>query len=331
MKVCVLGSGSWGTALANHLAKAGKEVTLWGRDRTVLQTIASEKKNPRYLKDVLLASTLRVEEDLSLAVKDCELVVFSVPSQATRALGEAIQPLLSAPVPLVSTAKGLEESSHKRMSEILTDIFQDAGRVAVLSGPSFALEVAMGLPTAVTIASSRLETAQKVAEAFHFENLRIYRSQDVLGVELGGTIKNVIAVAAGIVDGMQLGLNARAAMITRGLAEMTRLIEKLGGEAHTVMGLSGLGDLLLTATGDLSRNRTVGMALGRGESLQSAVQQLGQVAEGVKAARQVLGLAEQHQVEMPIVKEVAALLDGSVTPQKAVKNLLTRNLKDEGE
>ena len=329
MKVCVLGSGSWGTALANHLARAGREVVLWGRDPKVLEEIAHSQKNTHYLKDIPLSTLLRVEHDLQSAVKDRDAIVFSVPSHSTREVAKAIRPSLQGETRIVSTAKGLEEGSHKRLSVVLNEELQREKQIAVLSGPSFALEVARGLPTAVTIAASSEETLRKISELFHFDNLRIYRSQDMLGVELGGAVKNVIALAAGVVDGMELGLNARAAIITRGLAEMKRLVERLGGSAVTVTGLSGLGDLLLTATGDLSRNRSVGVSLGRGESLQDAVAKLGQVAEGVRVAKQVMGLARENQVEMPIVAEVSALIEGSVTPHQAVKNLLTRGLKEE--
>ncbi len=295
----------------------------------MLHSISVDRKNPHYLKNVVLAAGIKTSVSLEDSLSGAECVVFSVPSQATRSVAKQAASLVAATCAVVSTAKGLEESTHKRMTQVLSAELGGLDRIAVLSGPSFALEVASGLPTAVTIASHSQTTSEKVAAIFHFDNLRIYRSLDVAGVELGGTVKNVIALAAGIVDGMNLGLNARAALITRGLAEMKRLIEKVGGSPNTVMGLSGLGDLLLTATGELSRNRTVGVALGKGRSLEETVQGLGQVAEGVKAAKQVIGLAMPLGVEMPIVSEVARIIDGDVTPQGAMKSLLTRALKDE--
>jgi glycerol-3-phosphate dehydrogenase (NAD(P)+) len=215
------------------------------------------------------------------------------------------------------------------MSSVLSDSLGNSSRIAVLSGPTFAREVARGLPTAVVAASENAETAQRVATLFHSESLRVYRSSDVAGVELGGVVKNVIALAAGIVEGMGLGLNAQAALITRGLAEMKRLIESAGGSPLTVMGLSGLGDLLLTATGELSRNRCVGMALGKGAPLAEALKSVGQVAEGVRAAKQVTALAAEGKIEMPIALEVSRIIAGEITPAQASKNLLARALRDE--
>lgn len=329
MKTTVLGAGSWGTALAHHLARSGKAPVLWGRNAEVLNAIRETRKNPRYLNDLELSSSIVPEASLEKALADAENVIFAVASVGTRELARTAKAHIRNDALVVSTAKGLEEGTHRRMSAVLGEELGEPARVTVLSGPTFAREVARGLPTAVAAAGGSSEWTQRAANLFHSESLRVYRSTDVVGVELGGCVKNVIAVAAGIVEGLGLGLNAQAAIITRGLAEMMRLIEKAGGRPNTVMGLSGLGDLLLTATGDLSRNRKVGVALGKGATLEHALADLGEVAEGVKAAKQVLSLAGEWSIEMPIALEVSRIIAGDVTPQQAVRNLLSRALRDE--
>jgi len=322
-RVAVLGAGSWGTALAHHLSRAGHDVALWGRDVEVLKAIHETKRNPRYLVETPLSSSLRTESDLAQVLKQSEVVVIAVPAEGVRGLArEVYQTAVSSLV--VSTSKGLEDSSLKRMSEVLAEELQGKSRIAVLSGPTFAIEVAQGKPTAVTAAASDAATAEEAAGIFHFDNLRVYSSTDLVGVELGGVVKNIIAIAAGLVDGLEAGANARAALITRGLFEMQGLVAALGGDPLTVAGLSGLGDLLLTATGDLSRNRRVGMQLAKGDPLEKILQDLGQVAEGVRSTEHVLQLAQQLRIKMPITEEVARILRGERTPQESVNALLSR-------
>jgi len=252
-------------------------------------------------------------------------VVFSVPSDGVREVAAEVSPELASDSYLVNTAKGLESKSLKRMSQVLEEACPEVSGVATLSGPSFAHEVIRDQPTAVTLASKDLATAKAVAEIFHHRRFRVYASADTVGVELGGALKNVVALAVGISDGRDLGHNARAALITRGLAEMSRLIVALGGSEHTVQGLSVLGDLLLTCTGDLSRNRQVGLRLGRGERLPEILASLGQVAEGVKTAPKVLELGQQKSIDLPITTEVNAILDGSHSVDTAIENLFSRD------
>lgn len=323
-RVTVLGAGSWGTALAHHLDRVGHEVRLWGRDADVIRGIREQHVNPRYFPDLPLSPDILATTDLTEALEGSELVVFAVPSKAVHALLAQLGTSLPPNAFLVSTAKGLEEGTLKPMSELLEDHCGDAARIAVLSGPSFAREVFLGLPTAVTMASKSLDTAAKVAAYFHIDYFRVYTSDDVVGVEFGGVVKNVIALAAGVVEGMGMGANARAALITRGLLEMQRLTLALGGQAATIAGLSGLGDLLLTATGDLSRNRQVGLRLGRGERLEQIVQTLGQVAEGVTVAPKVAELARRYRVKTPIIEEIDNIVSGRTGVEESVRRLLSR-------
>ena len=348
--VAVLGSGSWGTALAHHLARVGHQVTLWGRDFGVLDAIAHGKPNPRYLSGVALHPSLKTEADLPKALEGVEAIVIAVPSDAVRNIAQQFfqqqcfhglteqrrtqqeQPAAKELL-IVSTSKGVEQQSLAPMSQVLEEELQKApgveARIAVLSGPSFALEVAQGKPTAVTAASKHERVAEQVAELFHYDNFRIYTSTDVAGVEFGGVYKNIIAIAAGVVDGLEMGANARAALITRGLAEMQRIVVQLGGKPTTVMGLSGLGDLLLTATGDLSRNRQVGLRLAHGEKLEDILRTLGAVAEGVKSTFNVRELVHRLQVSAPITEEVAKLLEGKRSAKESAGALLSRARKSE--
>jgi len=328
-RVAVIGSGSWGTALAHHLTLSGCETTITGLDTAVLNEIATEHKNSRYHPGLLLAEGIQTEKSLEKAISNRNLIVISTPSQAMRAVAKQIKPFLAPNTLVMSTAKGLENKTYQTMSEVLFDELGSRENIAVLSGPSFSREVLLGLPTAVIVAASGLPLAEKVAKFFHFNSFRVYTSQDVIGVELGGVIKNVIAIAAGVVDGAQMGSNARAALITRGLAEMQRLVEARGGQGSTVMGLSGLGDLLLTATGDLSRNRRVGIRLAQGEDLDAIVSSLGQVVEGVESVDKILHLAQELKVSMPIVEEIARLLAGMTTVKDSVRVLLGRAPKVE--
>jgi len=326
--VVVLGSGSWGTAQAHHLRRAGMDVTLWGRDAEALSAVQAGR-HPRFFGDFPLAAGIRSEPDLARAVRDKAAVVVALPSTAVREVARAARAAVSEEALVVSTTKGLELETLLRMSEVLAEEWGRLERITVLSGPSFALEVLQGLPTAVTAAGPTLAAARRASHLYHHGAVRIYTSTDLVGVELGGVLKNVIALAAGVTDGFGMGHNARAALLTRGLAEIRRLVVALGGQAATVTGLSGLGDLLLTATGDLSRNRQVGLRLGRGESLEQILADLGQVAEGVLTARSGLELARSHQVEVPLIEETHRILQGEHSVAEAVRHLLARAPKTE--
>ncbi|HYP72252.1 MAG TPA: NAD(P)H-dependent glycerol-3-phosphate dehydrogenase [Variovorax sp.] len=326
MKICVLGAGAWGTALAINAA-GRHEVSLWARDAAQLRAMQAERENRRYLPGVAFPSPLQLVGGTALdAARTAELVIIATPMAALR---EHLLALRELRVPVAWLCKGVEPAqgsghdigllAHEIQAQVAPDL--PAG---VLSGPSFALEVARGQPTALVAASTRAEVRQALVAAFHGPSLRVYANDDIVGVEVGGAVKNVLAIATGLADGLALGLNARAALITRGLAEMTRLGCALGARPDTFMGLSGLGDLVLTATGDLSRNRKVGLLLAQGQTLAQAVQSLGHVAEGVYCARTVLQRAEQLGVEMPIAGGVVALLDGSARPAEVVAALMGR-------
>ncbi len=325
-KVAVLGAGSWGTALAVHLVRAGHQVCLWGIEQAVLADIAAGE-NKKYQPGARFSHCPETSLDFETAVRDAALVVFAVPSGAFREVASKLAKHFSGQL-VISVAKGLEEGSEKRLSEVLKEVLPQAA-VGVLSGPSFAREVLEKRPTAVTVAAADLGNAKRMASFFHYEYLRIYTSTDIAGVEYAGALKNVLALAIGVADGMEMGLNARAALITRGLAELGRFIEQLGGKRETVTGLSGLGDLLLTATGDLSRNRQVGMRLGKGENLNGILSDIGQVAEGVKTARVAEKLAKRFGIEAPIVSETNKILDGTQSAKDAVFSLLSRAQKNE--
>jgi glycerol-3-phosphate dehydrogenase (NAD(P)+) len=326
MKISVLGAGAWGTALAISAA-ARHEVRLWARDPAQARALQDERVNTRYLPEVTLPRGLRVEPDFAAAVAAAEpgLTVLASPMAGLRDLMRALPPTR----PVLWLCKGFEQGSGLLAHELARAERPDAP-CGVLSGPSFALEVARGQPTALVAASSDAALAATAVQAFHGPALRVYTSDDVAGVEVGGAVKNVLAIATGIVDGMpQPGLNARAALVTRGLAEMTRLGLALGARADTFMGLSGLGDLVLTATGDLSRNRRVGLLLAQGLPLDRILAELGHVAEGVLSAATVLARARQLGVEMPITEAVVAVLDGRVTPQAAMTELMGRQARAE--
>jgi glycerol-3-phosphate dehydrogenase (NAD(P)+) len=327
VKVAVVGGGSWGTTLAAHLAKTGYDVTLLVRDAARCDEMARRRENLRYLPGVPLPADLRISSD-EAAVREAMMVVMAIPSEAFRAVCRRLAPTLAAGAALVSATKGLEIDTLRRMSEVVGE--EAPGRpAAVLSGPSFALEVALGQPTAVVAASAEAEVAETVQQAFANPAFRVYSSDDVVGVELAGALKNVIAIAAGIVDGLGYGQNTVAALITRGLAEITRLGAALGGRPETFSGLAGLGDLVLTATGALSRNRRVGQALGAGKTLDEAVRETSMVAEGVRTTRAACDLAERARVEMPIAESMRAVLYEGRPPREAVDALMIRSLKRE--
>jgi len=332
-RVGVLGAGSWGTALAIHLARIGHDVRLWGREADRVRAMAAERQNTAYLSGIPFPTGLEPCPDLDAACDGRELLLFVCPSEGVRALCEAVRSRLRGAPLLVTAAKGVEQGTHLTMSAILERVLgaDHAGRVAALSGPSFAREVAVDMPTAVTAAARDPGIAEAVQRVFNGAHFRVYTSTDVMGVEIGGAVKNVIALAAGVSDGLGFGHNSRAAIITRGLAEITRLAVHLGAERHTLAGLSGMGDLVLTCTGDQSRNRTVGLRLGRGERLADIVASMREVAEGVRNTRSVRDLALSVNVEMPITEQVYQLLYDGKEPRRVLSDLMSRGLKRESD
>ncbi len=327
MRLAVLGAGAWGTALAAHWA-GPHDVVLWGRNAAELAAMRTQRVNARYLPGCPLPAALAFEADFDAAADAAELIVVSVPTHALRATLAALarQPTLP---PLIWVCKGFEPGSGKLPHQLVAECLPPNVRAGVLSGPSFAQEVARGCPTALTLASTDAALAQRLAEALSGQRMRIYAHNDVVGVEIGGALKNVMAIAAGICDGLALGHNARAALVTRGLAEMTRLGVRLGGHAETFMGLSGLGDLILTATGDLSRNRQVGLQLAQGRPLDAILAELGHVAEGVPTAREVDARAATLGVDLPITRAVCRILNGALPAAEAVDALLNREIRTE--
>ena len=322
MNITVLGGGAWGTALAISLAQRHC-VTLWARNAQQIAEMRSSGMNQRYLPDIPLPPDIRLEHDFHDALMGVEMIVLAVPISALReTLGTIAR--LSAPVAVIWLCKGFEADTALLAHQVAAEILPPAFPRGVLSGPSFAQEVAHGLPTALVLASSDMEFARQAAQSLHNARLRIYTSNDVIGVEVGGAVKNVLAIAAGISDGMGFGYNTRAALLTRGLSEMTRLGIKLGGRAETLGGLSGVGDMILTCTGDLSRNRKVGLMLAQKYDLNSILRELGHVAEGVYSVRSVHQLAQQSGVDMPICEAVYRVLYEQVEAASAVEELLNR-------
>ena len=336
LKIAIIGAGAWGTALAISASRhaAGHRVQLWTRDAAAAKAMQSQRSNQRYLPDVNFPDALQCasspDSELASWAATQDLIVIGTPMSALRGM---LMKLQDIQVPVAWLCKGFEAASegvgsgampHEVCQQVAPNIKSGA-----LSGPSFALEVARAQPTALVAASAHASVQQMLVNAFHSPSLRVYANEDIVGVEVGGAVKNVLAIATGLSDGLNLGLNARAALITRGLSEMTRLGVALGAKAETFMGLSGLGDLVLTATGDLSRNRKVGLLLAQGMDLQQAVQSLGHVAEGVYSARTVVMRAQALGVDMPISQGVLALLEGKLKPTEAVAALMGRGAKDE--
>jgi len=330
-RVAVIGAGSWGTALANLLAKKGADTVIWSFEPDVSRGIEKEGRNPRYLCEVTLDPRLRSTASLEEAVSGAGVVISVSPSHVVRQVMTQAAGSMGAEVLVVSASKGIEVDSLQMMDGVLAEALgpEIAGRAAFLSGPSFALEVAREYPTAVTMASRSLEAARAAQELFQTDYFRVYTSGDVPGVELGGSLKNVIAIAAGVVVGLGFGHNTLAALITRGLAEMTRLGIALGADPMTLAGLAGVGDLILTCTGGLSRNRAVGVALGQGRALADVLEEMTMVAEGIRTTRSARDLAHRHGVEMPIVEEVHAMLFEGRGARTAVENLMIREPKAE--
>ncbi len=328
-RVAVIGAGAWGTTLADLLARKWLAVTLWAREPEVVDGINREHVNEVFLPGAPLAATLRATGDLAAAVRDAEVIVSAAPSHAVRSvMTEAANAASGHPL-IVSVSKGLEPESQERLSTVLQEVFGVGAAVAVLSGPSFAQEVYQRQPTAVVAAASEHEIACRAQEVFSTQTLRVYSHTDVIGVELGGALKNVIALAAGIAEGLGLGHNPRAALITRGLAELTRLGRALGADPLTFAGLAGLGDLVLTATGALSRNRSLGVELGQGRRLEDLLAARKTVAEGVTTARTAVALAERHGVELPIARQVSEILFQGKAPRQAMTDLMERSPKPE--
>jgi glycerol-3-phosphate dehydrogenase (NAD(P)+) len=334
-RIAVIGAGAWGTGLAMVLGRKGIHgVRLWANEADVCESITRRHVNERFLPGFTLPETVQATNDLACALDGAEIVVSVMPSQHCRALFERMAGSLHTQMLIVSCTKGLEDKTLLRMTEVIADALRPrhfTPHVGALSGPSFAKEVARGDPTAVTVASADSDLARAVQEAFNDSRFRVYTNDDVIGVELGGALKNIIAIAAGVCDGLGLGHNSVAALITRGLAEVARLAVACGGRLDTIAGLAGLGDLVLTCTGDLSRNRSVGVELGKGARLPEIIAGMhGSVAEGVFTTRVAVALARKKGVEMPITEQMYAILEDGKPPQQAIEELMTRAAKREG-
>lgn len=325
----VLGAGSWGTALSMQLLRSGSRAVLWDWNREHIEAIGKVRCNKQFLPDYPLPDDLLVEPELEVAVRMAAEILIVVPSHAFVGILEQIKPWLKPGQGVAWACKGLEPGTGQFLHEPAQKLFGDERPLAVVTGPSFAKEVAADLPTAVTVAGTDPAYCAKVASALHGGNFRAYTSDDIIGAELGGSVKNVLAVATGICDGMGLGNNARAALVTRGLVEMMRLGRALGARDQTLTGLTGMGDLVLTCTGDLSRNRRLGLALGAGKTVEAAVAEIGQVVEGVQTSEEVWRLARRHGVEMPIAEQVYGIIHQGRDPYQSVRELLSREQKHE--
>lgn len=324
-RIAVLGAGAWGTALAVSLARrGGHELVLWAHSPAHAAELAETGENLRYLPGFILPADVQVTAQLDEAITDAGIILCVTPSQSLRSIIQQIAPLLTPGQVLLSASKGIEETTFLRMSQVMME-HADSNPIGVLGGPSFAQEVAAALPTAITIATEDATLGKRLQDDFTSASLRVYRNQDVSGTELGGALKNVIALAAGVVAGLELGHNASAALITRGNAEIARLAIACGGRRETMAGLAGIGDLVLTCSSNMSRNRTVGFELGRGRKLPEILESLnGKVAEGVRSTTAALGLAARYGVEMPITEQMAAILHADKSPRDAIRELMTR-------
>jgi glycerol-3-phosphate dehydrogenase (NAD(P)+) len=324
-RIAVIGAGAWGTALAVSLAgRGGHELSLWAHSPAHAEELAETGENKRYLPGFILPADIAITASLDAAIDGAEVVLCVPPSQALRSIMEQIAPNLTSTQVLLSASKGIEERTFLRMSQVMSEFAPD-NPIGTLGGPSFAQEVAAAMPTAITIAIDDPLLGKSLQDDFSSASLRAYRNEDVIGTELGGALKNVIALAAGVVTGLEFGNNATAAVITRGIAEITRLAMACGGRRETMSGLSGIGDLVLTCTGGLSRNRTVGVELGRGRKLDDIIASLnGKVAEGVRSTTAALGLAARYGVEMPITEQMAAILHQDKAPRDAIRDLMAR-------
>jgi glycerol-3-phosphate dehydrogenase (NAD(P)+) len=325
-KIAVLGSGSWGTALAIHLVRNKHDVTLWGRNAEQIELMKKQHMNAHFLPGIPLPDALHLSDQLLDTVKEADTILVAVPSHAFKELLEKIKPVWNSQKKIIWASKGLDPDSGDFLHNVADNILGNNAKTAVLSGPSFAKEVAQGLPAALTVATKENdeETALFFQELFHSDKFRIYISHDLVGVAICGSAKNILAIASGIAEGLSLGSNARAALITRGVAEITRLTDKLGGKRETLMGLAGLGDLILTCTGVQSRNYRFGVALGQGLSIADSLKSIDQVVEGINTSILIQQLAHQYNVEMPIVEQIVAVLNHTKTPGAAMVELLSR-------
>ncbi len=330
-RITIIGAGSWGTALATTVGRRGRPVRLWAYETEVVESIRARRANEIYLPGVMLPAGVSATNDLGEAMAEADIVLTVMPSQFCRRLFEQMIPYLRPDMIFVSATKGIDTELLMRMSEIIRAAVEPhfAPRLCVLSGPSFAAEVARGDPTAVVVASEDRDSALLVQKELSSNSLRLYTSNDVVGVEMGGALKNVIAIAAGVIEGLGLGHNPTAALITRGLAEITRLSCACGARRETLAGLAGIGDLALTCTGALSRNRTVGVELGKGRKLADIVSSMRMIAEGIKTTKATLALAARHGVDVPIAQQVNRTLEGEVSPREAIRELMQRSLKEE--
>ena len=327
-RIAVIGAGAFGTALAIQLARRGGDTLLWGRDTNALARMDRERLNARYLKDCHFPVSLKVEPDLGAAVEAADHIIVATPSPALGRILTTLAPLLRPGQGIVCACKGLEPETGRLPHEVMAAALGEERPFAVISGPTFAKELGLGLPTAVTVGARDVGFAETIAEALHGDGFRAYTTDDVTGVEIGGAAKNVLAIGVGIADGLGLGANTRAALITRGLNELVRLAEPLGARAETLMGLSGLGDLVLTCTDNQSRNRRLGLMLGHGHSVEEAAAEIGTV-EGVRAAPEVLRLARRFGLDMPLVEQVSAVIEGRISAVEAVRVLAQRPVKSE--
>jgi glycerol-3-phosphate dehydrogenase (NAD(P)+) len=329
MKIAVIGAGSWGTALAIQLARGGNHSLLWGRNATEMALMRQQACNQRFLPGIMFPDTLQVDHDLQRVVDQSEEVLLAVPSHAFAEVLEQVSPGLRPGQGIAWACKGLQPGTGRLLHQAARDVLGSVRPLAVVTGPSFAIEVARGLPTAVTVAGTEEMFCRKIAQALHSGYFRAYTSDDIVGAELGGAVKNVLAVATGISDGMGLGNNARAALVTRGMAEMMRLGRELKANDATLIGLAGMGDLVLTCTGDLSRNRRLGLDLGAGKKLQDSLQSIGQVVEGVSTSEEIWRMAQRHKVDMPISEQVYGIIHKSLSPEQCLRDLLAREQKPE--
>lgn len=327
--VAVLGAGSWGTALAIHLARAGLDIRLWGNEPDHMQRLQQLRCNQQFLPDITFPETLHVHADLTDALQGAGWVLLAIPSYAFRSFLNTTSHLFDANVPVAWASKGLEEGTGNLLHRVVSEELAQCNQFAAISGPTFAREVAQNMPTAITVASESEPLAAEISRYLHHGNFRAYTCDDVIGVELGGALKNVLAIASGIADGLGFGANARAALITRGLAELMRLGETMGGRRETFMGLSGIGDLVLTCTDNQSRNRRMGLKLAEGLSKEAIREGIGQEVEGVRAAREAMHLSRLHKVELPIMEQVYRVLYENLSPAEAVKHLLERKSTSE--
>lgn len=328
MKIGILGAGSWGTALAILLNQNGHQVSLWSIMKDEVDMLLTHREHIKNLPGVKISETIEITSDEALCIKDKELLVFAVPSKFVRSTAERVKTMITEAQILVNVAKGLEDVTLYTLAEVLEDVFPK-NQVLVLSGPSHAEEVAKNIPTSVVVASEHREVVKVVQTVFMNERFRVYGSQDLIGIEMGGALKNVIALAAGISDGLGFGDNTKAALMTRGMAEISRLGEAMGAKTSTFNGLSGMGDLIVTCTSVHSRNRRAGILIGQGHSLDEALKEVGMVVEGVNAAAAALALAKKHNIEMPIIEQVNEVLFGGKSPKDAVVELMMRDKKFE--